>query len=103
MVATLNNYKMEEQKIKSLVKGVDSKLKSINSSVVSTIAEVEIVAERIETLDAELERLKLDSNAMEREFQERPAMFEAAKQLEKQRQQRVRENTGPGEDASILC
>jgi outer membrane murein-binding lipoprotein Lpp len=101
-MAALFSCKAEEQKTNSLVKSVDSKLRSINRSVVTTIAEVETVAERIETLNAELERLELDSKAIDREFKERPATFEIAKQLEKERQQRVRENTAPGKTASVL-
>jgi regulator of replication initiation timing len=98
----LDNCEREKQCISVQVKGVNSRLANINQNVVSTKAEVEMVAERIESLSAELERVKLDSKAIERELKERPEMFEATKQLEVQRQQRVHQNSAPGKSVIIL-
>jgi chromosome segregation ATPase len=101
-MATLDKYEKEKQSISGQVKSVNSKLANITQNVVSTKAEVEMVAERIESLSAELERLKLDSKAIERELKERPEMFEVTKQLEMQRQQRVRESSAPGKAVTSL-
>jgi chromosome segregation ATPase len=98
----LNKCEREKQSISGQVKGVNSRLANINQNVVSTKAEVGMTAERIGSLGAELERLKLDSKARERELRERPEMFEATKQLEMQRHQKVRQNSAPGKAITIL-
>jgi regulator of replication initiation timing len=84
-MSTLNKCEWEKHNISGQVKGVDILLANINQNVVSTKAEVETTAESIESLGAESERLKLDSNAIERELRERPKMFEVTKQLKMQR------------------
>jgi hypothetical protein len=84
-MSTLDKCEWEKHNISGQVKGVNILVANINQNVVSTKAEVETTAERIESLGAESERLKLDSNAIERELRERPEMFEVTKQLEMQR------------------